>query len=571
MANPPSIFNGAHTSRQAINLGGASSSGSEQQPSSLIRRAIQQREEREHHRQRDRAAARIQVFYKGRHDAARTRGALRARFDELVASTSAATVVDGPSLVLATRLIALFFVDANQADLKRAGAWCRAVIGTAPGSSDKTPLLFSLFGTHPETWPVLTRQLSRILLSQAALHPSTPQAPLFLEITKRMCDADSYTKWKVGPRRGKSVLEHLLANGYYAHLRSLLLAIPPTNRAHPAIPATIALSLLPFKAFAAPPPPAPPSSLRLASLSAFTTSILTIPLLPQRVPLASLTLLAGLPLEHLLLAAESDPSIGQLDLSSSIQLLASIVAFGGQRVGSFSSGKVLRAYLSLTAALLDRVPKALFAIKKPDEDNKGKGKMVQPVEDEDEDEDDEAVEVSVAERVRAKVVAASLADGDAVMLAPHPSTTSAPLPTVDPRTLAFLRSLPSPPHLSALLTLSTRFSSTTRPSLAAFLVSLLSTFPSARDEVLNTIMYGSGTSVERGGGLLREIWRGFVRAGPLGKLLSGSGSERERGDRGTSGIVLALRDPKLALEWPALVLLAELYSRCLLTLGDDEF
>lgn len=107
----------------------------------------------------------------------------------------------------------------------------------------KTPLLFALYASHAESWSVLTRQLSRILLGQAALHPSsvspcrasipaadfvgrrTPQAPLFLEITKRLCDPDSYIKWKVAARRGKSVIEYLLAHGFYAHLRTLLLAI----------------------------------------------------------------------------------------------------------------------------------------------------------------------------------------------------------------------------------------------------------------------------------------------------------------------------------------------------------
>ena len=194
--------------------------------------------------------------------------------------------------------------------------------------------------------------------------------------------------------------------------------------------------------------------------------ILTIPLLPQRVPLPSLTLLAGMPLEPILLRAESDPAVTKLELNAAIQLLASIVAFGGKRVATFSSGKVLRAYLVVCGSLLDRVPKALFVEKKP-EDDEGKGKsraIVQPVEEDDDDDDE--VEVSdVAARVRAKVAAATKdADGDSRM-APSPSvTTPAPVPTVDPRTIAFLRSLPAHAHLTALLTLSTRFSATTRPS-----------------------------------------------------------------------------------------------------------
>ncbi|KAK4703529.1 hypothetical protein P7C70_g2688, partial [Phenoliferia sp. Uapishka_3] len=125
------IFTGNHVARPTINLGGTTSNSSSNQPSDIIKRAIQQREERDALRRKNAAAHRIQIFYKSRQDAAHTRNKLRAQFDQLVA----APIVDPPTLILATRLIALFFVDANSADLKRAGAWCRAVIGTVPGAA----------------------------------------------------------------------------------------------------------------------------------------------------------------------------------------------------------------------------------------------------------------------------------------------------------------------------------------------------------------------------------------------------------------------------------------------------
>lgn len=438
--------------------------------------------------------------------------------------------------------------------------------------------------------PLIARPLRRI-----------PQAPLFLEITKRLCDPDSYTKWKVANGNSQSTIAYLLRRGFYSHLRTLLLAIasspppaprsnlaadfsvtqqPSSNRAHPAVPAAIVLSLLPFKAFPAPPTPAlkstpspPIPALRLSSLSAFLQSILTIPLLLSRIPLPSLTLLAGsIPLDSLFLHAEANPeSTTGLDPNDSAQLLANLVACGGKRVASLSSGKALGAYLRVTAALLDKLPKALFLEKKDEEDG-GKGKMKEIVavedeaEDESEDEDADA-DAERVQRVRAQVGTAKDTDGDSEMASlPTITPSPSPVPTLDPRTLAFLLSLPSRPHLTSLLTLSTKFSATTRPALATFLVSILSTFPSKRDEVLNTIMYGSGSgSSERGGGLLREIWRGFIRTGPLGKLLS------ERNDRSAGRITNALRDPALVAEWPVLVLLTELYARTLRTLGDDEF
>lgn len=211
------MFTGSHIQRQAINLGGSSrQADSGAQPGDLIKRAKREREERELNRKKDTAAAKIQVsstsaaasrdrprlrvacslalhllpqvFYTGRRHAARTRTTLRAKFDSLLADSPA----DPNAVVHATRLLAVFFVDRNQQDLKRAGAWCRAVIGTvanSPGASSvsqtrphapslpplataKTPIVFALFGTHSESWPVLVRQMSNILLSQAALHPA---------------------------------------------------------------------------------------------------------------------------------------------------------------------------------------------------------------------------------------------------------------------------------------------------------------------------------------------------------------------------------------------------------------
>lgn len=233
----------------------------------------------------------------------------------------------------------------------------------------------------------------------------------------------------------------------------------------------------------------------------------------------------------------------------------------------FTSGKSLAAYLNVLRILLNRLPPSLLVEKEPE----GKGKEVEIIVLDDEDSDEEgSIDDEVVQRARERVgtsVPRRDADGD-IQMDLSPSAPPPPL-TLDPRTLVSLATLPSRPHLIALLTLSTRFSASTRPALCSFLVSLLHSWHPKRDEVLNTIMYGpssaTGAAGERGGGLLREIWRGHVRAGALGKLLGG-------GDKDHGGSVLnALGDDKLAMDWPALILLAELYSRCLLTLGDDEF
>lgn len=403
-------------------------------------------------------------------------------------------------------------------------------------------------------------------------------------------------------------IEYLIERGFWEGLRKLLLAIvslalafasgpidsssplqPSEQRSHPTLTAAIALSVLPFKAFPSTPVTNPPSTTssrssapavptpqRSYALHSLTLSILTIPLLPHRIPLPSLTsLMSSLPLEEIFLASSvSHTFASQLtDLAAeqAAHLLANLLAFASKRVGNLSSGKVLAGYLETVGHLMDRLPVGLFKVKiDEDNDDKGKGKEKPEViiieDSEDEDEEEKNVEAVQRARERVRTAAPNDEDGDTSMNSLLPPVTypaSASTFSLDPRILSLLQILPSKEHLASLLTLSTRYSSTTRPSLATFLIALLSTFPTHRDTILNTIMYSSASS-ERGGGLLRELYRGYVRSSPLGRLLS---VDAERG-----GVVIAaLSDSTYASDWATLILLAELYSRCLLTLGDDEF
>lgn len=209
------VFSGAFVSRQAINLGGLNRSDANSQ-SDLVARARQQREEREDRRKRDSSAVKIQVrphfrtrsrrwsvgvvaimmtwradddspaaqaFYRGRHEAARARGVLRARYDTLMANQ-----MDDQVVLEGSKLLALFFVDLNAGDLKRAALWCRTVLGAnGPGEwrscgyrrradgdmvADKTPWLYSLYRVDATSWSVILRQITKILFSQATTRPS---------------------------------------------------------------------------------------------------------------------------------------------------------------------------------------------------------------------------------------------------------------------------------------------------------------------------------------------------------------------------------------------------------------
>ncbi|PRQ70668.1 hypothetical protein AAT19DRAFT_10825 [Rhodotorula toruloides] len=152
---------------------------------------------------------------------------------------------------------------------------------------------------------------------------------------------------------------------------------------------------------------------------------------------------------------------------------------------------------------------------------------------------------------------------------------------LDARVRASLRHIASPAHVATVLALSNRYSASTRPALSGLLVTLLahlsspsltlstspssssspsSHAPSLRDQTLNALLYSPSAS-----GLLRELYRGYIRSSPLGRTLSSAKREK-------SGVVLAaLADEKYKDEWPVLVLALEMYSRSLVTMGDDEF
>lgn len=129
-----------------------------------------------------------------------------------------------------------------------------------------------------------------------------------------------------------------------------------------------------------------------------------------------------------------------------------------------------------------------------------------------------------------------------------PNATSIPLPSIDPKTAVRLRILHSAPHLQALMTASVRHPDLWG-SVVKYLVNLCAAWPSKRDSILTTL------SVNNGAMVIKQLWRETVRGTHLGK----SDNPRE------------LANPTYASDWPALMLLTELYNQMLLTMGDDEF
>lgn len=346
----------------------------------------------------------------------------------------------------------------------------------------------------------------------------------------------------------------------------------------------------------------------------------------------------------------------QLRTEQTVALLANIVELAKGRLvlappptttttgpRPVENGKQLVAYLEVLRTLLGQLPRAVVQLQYQDQGAddvrlrgmKGKGKEEEVetivIDDEEDDEDDEGEESEEGgggsemdeddallgggggssfngRRMRRRAVLGGARfsrdqDGDESMTDPIDTTSSSSSSSrpqgfvldVDPRIHPSLTYLWSREHLLALLSLSTRYSASTRPALCGFLVELLvppppphhtatsftgsssratTTAPSSssssssssagtvRDAVLNTLLYSPLSA-----GLLRELFRGYIRSSELGRTLL-SATKREK-----SAVVLAaaLKEDRYRDEWPVLVLAVEMYARSLLTMGDDEF
>ncbi|KAJ8508844.1 hypothetical protein ONZ45_g8914 [Pleurotus djamor] len=129
-------------------------------------------------------------------------------------------------------------------------------------------------------------------------------------------------------------------------------------------------------------------------------------------------------------------------------------------------------------------------------------------------------------------------DGD------QPDVSRPRLTPLDARTSKRLDVLFSPSHIKSIITCLQ-----SREHLVHLLLAITLCSSSQRDDVLRAVL------VNTGGGLVRELYRFYVRSSPLGK-------DSEMG---------VLLDPRNVASWPPLLYLTFLYNQALTTMGDDEF
>ncbi len=245
----------------------------------------------------------------------------------------------------------------------------------------------------------------------------------------------------------------------------------------PTIPLLVPLLTYPLRTFA----PSHPE-LFLDAYTLLIHHVLSLPLLPNRLPLASLThLSANLPLAAASVLSPSIPQMATaLGVEAKVHLLANLAAFVPPRYPSLPAAS-LTTLLHLMAKVMSTLP--IGALEPTSSVSNGK-------------------QAAISE-------SDSDSDSEDLTRASASASTPVPLPRLDERTLKRLQTLPATTHISSLIR-ATQSHTSARIALCDFFFALCTVWPSRADPVLSTVV------VSTGGGLVRELYRGYVRSSPVG-------------------------------------------------------
>jgi len=233
----------------------------------------------------------------------------------------------------------------------------------------------------------------------------------------------------------------------------------------------------------------PPESIQYSQVFAtIVVNILTIPLLPNRVPLEHLPgFISRLPVAKLDTLDPLLPDILKFtSVASKIHLTANLYMFISPRY-KLLPPPAFSTYLQLSTSLFNNIPLSVFKHHptKAKKYNKPRGRQGS------DSDSDHGIQVSVVSNLRSM---------------PTPS----PPPTVDDKTMKRLHNLVAAPHLLSLIPM-TQSKPSLFPLVVSYLFALTATWPSSQDEILNAVL--ASTS----GGLVRELYHDLVRQSPLGK------------------------------------------------------
>ncbi|CDO70815.1 hypothetical protein BN946_scf184801.g6 [Trametes cinnabarina] len=454
--------------RREINLGGAHTATSY---NDILQEAKLRRLQRNDLKRRQDSATRIQHWWRGKIALKQVRQLLRRTFDQDITSLTGLR-----SLVLLGQ------------DEDALGRWSSVVSSSRP----------DVLSQSDPSWLTLLQKVSLRLLRSVAADPRSQYAEAHLRVLTTLLSSN--------PHRVQ-IAKYLVSHRFYSIIRDAILQLPVPAKPSPILAPLATLLTAPLAY----------QDILSGSLREFIVTILTIPLLPNRLLPALGPFSARLPFASLNLVPLDiidTPSLSSLE--SKIHLLANLAAFMPPRYAALPP-PAFATYLQLAALLMNALPTHAL---EPRQENSAKSWA-------DEDTDDEESETLVT-----------------VVTSFEPKQRP---PRLDEKTHKRLQTLPSSEHITSLLRAAQN--QTLLPGIISFCFALCTVWPTRRDKVLTTIM------AYNRGGLVREIYRGFVRRSPLGR------------DNNFSDIT----KPEHASQWPPLLLLADLYTQALLTMGDDEF
>ncbi|KAF8335205.1 hypothetical protein F5887DRAFT_1138928 [Amanita rubescens] len=177
-----------------------------------------------------------------------------------------------------------------------------------------------------ESWLVLMRKLSLFMLRSIAKAPQSSHALNHLRVLNTLLSPKQFTQ-----PYDTQIPEHLFHNGLYS-----LISKPAESKSSPALPLLVGLvkSILSVSQ--------PPQTYHPQTVCQVVANLLTIPLLPYRLPLKSLgSFSASMPFSDLnVVSPNLTPIVESLDESSRIHLLSNLVSFVPPRYPSLSKEAV---------------------------------------------------------------------------------------------------------------------------------------------------------------------------------------------------------------------------------------
>ncbi|KAF9549865.1 hypothetical protein EC957_002436 [Mortierella hygrophila] len=562
------MFDGSFKSRRTINLGGNKQQIDKQK---LLKQAQEERRIREAERARLKAAERIQAWYRGRTVAAGVRQDIRDTWDmetttlqHIIGSTAqlTPTTIEQLSSAAQSSVQKLLIFFRPRLDHQRMVQLCSNLLLTTGAS--KTRLIAIPFQSTPDqqaSWQRLVGRLLPVLVQHLGAYSSWSEQeaePVFT-LFDTLTLMETYPTTQDTQMLSKHFSQILSSVDIFPQLARFLSRISIGEKSNPSFGKALLLAVRILRA-------SEQALGRVETTDQFVSYILTVPLLPNRMPIETLsTFTSRLPLDNILLqlSGTSLATITSLPQYKAIPLLANILAFGYQRVAKMSPA-VSNAYLHVLTALLGLVPRDSIE------------SASKRAADDDEDMDD--IEW------RSENLPGS-----------SPKSPSSSTAKLDPRMMKWLSLAYDSNHLNDILgsiekssPVATTPTGATQDVLSAdsigeithLLLNLITLFPSHKINILSNLMYfkfgsktktiaGSGTAQGSSGKVFSvSIIKIFLDAFTSTKLYD---QLLQSMQRDTPLSVQLVMDQSHAKAWNLLAFIAELYCQILVTMGDDEF